>query len=208
MTHEPVFIGNLPDDLHCLQACMRMVCETAGRPISWQEADDMAAFQEGLYTWPARSIIELNNRFPGTRHLTDFDYDRFCREGRAYLLSYFHGDTAWVDDQETHASPGFEKEMRDAQRMIKAQLVERRNPSASDWKDILATHYVIAFVDSGVLHERERGIGHSVLLYGVDGGDLLLHDPGLPPRPSVRIPVERFMKAYRNGATIIPLPNK
>ncbi|TAK04719.1 hypothetical protein EPO33_01855 [Patescibacteria group bacterium] len=208
MAREPIFIGNLSDDLHCLQACIRMFGETIGRPISWAEADAITGFQKDLYTWPARSIIELNTLFPGTRYWTDFDYGRFCREGRAYLLSYFHGDVAWVDDQEAHASPGFEKEMRDAQRMVEAQLVERRNPSASDWKDILAAHYVIAFVDSGVLHERERGIGHSVLLYGVDGGELLLHDPGLPPRPSVRVPVERFMKAYRNGATVIPLPNR
>ncbi len=208
MSREPVFIANLPDDLHCLQACIRMVCEALGHPISWAEADAITGFQEGRYTWPASSIIELHKLFPGTRYWTDFDYGRFCLEAREYLLEYFHGDVAWVNDQEVHATPGFEKEIREARSMLEAGLIEQQNPTASDWSNMLKSHYVIAFVDSGVLHGKGPNVGHSVLLYGVDDDHLLIHDPGLPAQKAARVPLDRFMKAYRNSATVIPVSSK
>lgn len=202
--HEPIFYANLPDDLHCSQACIRMVCEALGKPLSWDEADVLTGFRPGFYTWPPKSIVGLNRLFPGTRYLTDFDYECFLKKGRAYLLEYYHGDTAWVDDQEKHASPQFQQEHLEAKEMLEAELLVKENLTAVTLKDAVEKNLLIAFVHFGLLHGVDNNAGHAIFIYHVEGDEILFHDPGLPPRPAQRVSIDHFMKAYRNGATLIP----
>jgi len=47
---EPYFYSNFPDDLHCLQAALKMTLDTVGKPISWEEADSAVGFVPDLYS--------------------------------------------------------------------------------------------------------------------------------------------------------------
>ncbi|MEK7632670.1 MAG: hypothetical protein AAB473_02670 [Patescibacteria group bacterium] len=201
---EPAFYSNLPDDLHCSQACIRMVCEALGKQISWEEANAITGFTPGLYTWPPRSIINLNGMFPGTKYWTNFDYHQFVKNSHEYLLEYYRGNEKWVADQEAHATPGFEREHKDAQEMIDAGLLAIQALSAEQMRVMLQEYFIIAFVHFGILHGVDNNAGHAILVYDIQGDEVTFHDPGLPPRPGHRVSIDHFMKAYQNGATLVP----
>ncbi|MFC1626012.1 hypothetical protein ACFL1Q_03155 [Patescibacteria group bacterium] len=39
-------------------------------------------------------------------------------------------------------------------------------------------------------------MGHSVLVFDIDDKHVHLHDPGLPPRKNLKIPKDKFLKAW------------
>lgn len=181
-----------------------MACETLGYKITWEEAENLTGFDKGFYTWPPKTVIELNKIFPGVKEWSDFNYSRWFSEHDEYFSEYYHHDTAWIQDQKAHASPNFNKEIKNAQEMITSGLLINKNLTIDDWRLLLNKNIIIAFVHFGLLHNIDNPSGHAVLVYAIDDRYITLHDPGLPPIPKARIPISQFFKAYRNLAIIIP----
>lgn len=198
----PVFIPNTPDNLHCTQACLMMVMNDLGRPITLKEAERMTDFSPDLYTWVPRMMVELQKHAPGVEVWDDMDYQRFAAEGEEFFRAYV-GNEAWFQMQKRFASPGFAKERAAARDMQHVKQVLQK-PSLDEFVTRAADHLAMVMVDSGTLSGKANNHSHFILVYGYENGVFTAHDPGLPPREARRIPEQVLMDAYAGCAVYVP----
>ena len=88
LNYDAPFIGNTPDDQHCLQAAHMMIAKffIPDFKISWEEWDQLTGYEEGKGTWASTGLLWFRNQDFEVEHWSLFDYAAFIREGRDYLL--------------------------------------------------------------------------------------------------------------------------
>jgi hypothetical protein len=195
-SQEPTFCRN-PDNVHCLQACVKMILETA--VVSGYEEfdalDRLTGKRNGLWTWPACTLVEMKNLGFEVRYVTDFDYDRFSREGESYLYEWYSPSEA--KSQVQHSDVPYEQGMA-------ATLVEHITMSSgADFNtasELLSEGFLlIANVNWKALYDRIGYTGHYVLVYRIDDGSVTYHDPGKPARPSHTKSFLEFDRGWQEG---------
>jgi len=189
------FYSNTPDDTHCFQAVIRMVLKyfLPKQEYSWKQLEKMTAKKKDLWTWPMQGLMNLKKIGFDVINMEDFNYGRFSREGNKYLIEKFGKEVG--ESQIKHSD--ILQERRIAKEFVKVFGEETTLPAITDIKKLLRKGYlVVCNVNSKALDDKGGYTGHFVLVFGFDGENLYLHDPGLPPRKNRKVPIKRFIKAW------------
>jgi len=208
MTGPPPFFGNKKDNNHCIQGALLIVLNALGYNKGWRFVEDLTHYEDGLWTWCATAAAGMNDIVPGTRIYSNLDYVQFASRGEEFFREHNRGRPEWFNIQREHASPGFSKEQRAAAVLVAAGNFEHRQLTLADVEQLVINHLLIALVDSGLLVGQGESFAHFVVVYASEGDHFVLHDPGLPPRPKLRVQKSTFMTAFQNELIAVPREEK
>jgi hypothetical protein len=125
--------------------------------------------------------------------ISDFDYERFVREGFDYLEEWSGKEVA--SNQQRNSN--LEQERALLRNLDGAVQIRKQIPTRTDLKEILASGgLAICNVNSWVLVEQSGYSGHFVVVIGDQPQGIRLHDPGLPPRENMIVSWGRFDRAW------------
>ena len=194
MSKAVPFIPN-SDDLHCMQAAFMMILKYF-KPefeINWDEWSNLTGFEKDKGTWPIAGLVWFNEHGFEVKHIEDFNFEAFAKDGESYLKNRFPGEGgAWAIEHTNIAA-----EQARAKKLIKTNINENRNPSISDIKSYLDQGYLVrAHVNSRKLSGREGYFGHEVVVFGYDDSGFTVHDPGPPALRNRKIDFISFENAW------------
>jgi hypothetical protein len=202
---EPLFIYDISGD-RCLQTCMAMVIWSSRKLVTDDYINQATLYEPGknsqnsLATVALKKILQRNVRL-----YTRLDFARYAREGAVYLEAAYSSE--WLEHQRQFSSPGFQKEQRAAQVLVKVGAWEQSD-LAPDLIDTLlrSNHILIVSIDAGQLYELKQPSAHSVLVYGVARNKYVYHDPWYENGHGIKVPKDIFAAAVRTH--IIAIPNQ
>jgi hypothetical protein len=175
----PPFIAN-PDAHRCLPAALLMALRglRADRGVSLDDLDRLTARRPHEGTWTHAAYLALA-AFPGAqaRAIDPFDYARFAAEPLLTVLDAFPMPVAetLANGFDLVAAAALARRLLDEQPLP----IARRCPTLSDVDALLDDGWwLIANVNAAAIDGSPGRIGHSVLVHGRGGGDLIAHDPG------------------------------
>lgn len=189
------FFSNTKDDTHCFQASLKMALAYfwPKRRFSWQELDRISKKVKGLWTWPLAALIWCAKNEMEVRSIETFDYPDFIKKGGKYLIETFGEEMGKA--QIGHSD--IDQERRVSKDFIKYVRTEKRTPSLQDIKNLIREGFLIVCnVNARVLSREPGYAGHFVVIVGLRGDHIILHDPGLPPLKNRRVTRYRFEKAW------------
>lgn len=147
---------------------------------------------KGKGTWFFPMYLELNKLGFDIREIYEFNYQRFLEEGENYFYKTFPKEQAeWY----LHNS-----NLMDVKDYIKDSLMvishENRKAKLKDFEGLLSEGYLLISDINYYALQQKPGYGsHAVVIYGFDNDNFYLHDPGLPPRKSLKVSKKLFQKA-------------
>lgn len=187
------FYPNTKDDTHCVQACFRSILKYfLHKDFSFKELDKMTKKTKGKGTWFFPMYLELNKLGFDIREIYEFDYQRLLEEGENYLYKTFpKKQVEWYLNNSN---------LMDVKDYIKDALkvIERENRKASlkDFEDLLSKGYLlISDVNYYALQQKPGYGSHAVVVYGYEADNFYLHDPGLPPKESLKVSKKLLQEA-------------
>jgi hypothetical protein len=192
--HIP-FFPNTGDGTHCFQAALRMALAVVipGRAFSMEELDLISQKQPGMWTWPTAAMFWLLKEGVSLKLIEEFDYTAFAERGEAYLVERFGEEVARA--QAEHSDIDREREI--ARRFAAMAPIEQRVPGINDLcKQVERGAVVIVNLNAAELSGQEGYSGHFVVICEVREKSVVLHDPGLPPRPHLEVPWTAFLAAW------------
>ncbi|HKZ45176.1 MAG TPA: hypothetical protein VJ343_00555 [archaeon] len=190
------FYPNTKDDTHCYQACMKMILKKIfpKRNFSYKKLEKLFNKPKGKYSWVPSAVFNLNKMGLKAKLITTFDYRKFARNGYVYLRSHYPKELADV----LIKMSDIESEMKNAKRMLKYNLYEKRKTSMKGIDRLFKEGWlIIPHVNYHTLSNKKGYAGHAVLIIGITRAYVHLHDPGLPPRPNRKVSKKTFLKALR-----------
>jgi hypothetical protein len=194
------FIGNTSGDKQCLQACYAMVREFFEPDLSipWDEWGEITGYLPGKGTWSMAGLMWFKEHGYEVVHMARFDYGAFAARGSEYLVEALGEEVAQWELENSD----LELERRRALQFLSAQAWLQRAPALEDIKRFLSRGYLVkCLVNMKALNGASGYLGHAVIVKGYDDDHLILHDPGLPPRPERRVAVTDFERAWVDPAT-------
>jgi hypothetical protein len=144
----------------------------------------------------------IAQRIEGVQLITELDYSQFAKEGTPYLERVWAPE--WLTLQRARASEGFEKERRAVLSFLEKGTCVTKKLTFDELFALVKTNLCIAMVRVHELYQNRKEGSHFVVLYGNDGDNIWLHDPGRPPARSQRISRARVFSAY--GLELISIP--
>ncbi|MBL8158834.1 peptidase C39 family protein [Candidatus Saccharibacteria bacterium] len=189
------FISNAPDDLHCLQAAYGMIRQFF--EPEWQfdleEWSQLTGFEPGHGSCSSVGLLWFHNNGYDVQHITKYDYRRFVAEGNDYQYEAIGREAA--DWEAEHFNMDLERER--AARMVATGMWQHRAPGFEDIKLYLERGYIMkCLVNLNELNDKPGYLGHAVVVIGYSEDTLIIHDPGLPPRPSRMVSFDKFLAAW------------
>lgn len=189
------FYSNTPDNIHCVQASMKMVQEyfQPELKLSFDEWDKITCHKPGLWTWTMAGLMWFKKKGYEVIDIEYFDYKRFSEEGEKYILDFAGEEVGMTQikysdiPQEIEISKDFVKEVRP----------EVRIPTLKDVRSFLKDGFlVICAVNAHALYKEAGYSGHVVVVKGCTDSSLILHDPGLPPNEDFEVSDNVFFSAW------------
>lgn len=163
------------------------------KEYSWEELDKLTAKKEGLWTWPLAALIRLRSMGFEVVNIERFDYDRFGKEGEAYLYEFYGDEVGMAQSQ--HSDLPHEQQW--AKAFTKNVSTQTRSPTIDDIKKFVQNGWVvITNINARKLNQKRGYAGHFVVIVGYDEDKIIIHDPGLPPLENRAVPVETFERAW------------
>jgi hypothetical protein len=184
-----------PDNTHCFQAVLRMTLKhyLPDQDFTWRELEEITAKVQGLWTWPMTGELWLHDQGFELKIAEPFDYQKFVKEGPAYLVELFGEEVG--NEQIKHSN--IAQEIQYAKRLIEKGLTENRIPTIPEIMRLLDEGYlIICNVNSRRLNNKGGYAGHFVLLTSYENEGLILHDPGPPGYADRRVSTADFEQAW------------
>lgn len=196
---EPPFYPNLPDESHCLEACVKMIIEAIPpfTKLDYQELDELTGKNSLTvrYSWPLKLYLELSRIGYEVSVIECFDYKAFVDDPEKYLIDNY-GEEVGRDQIE---NSDLANETFYAQKLIESKTVNLINkvPEFQDLFDTISNgSLVICNVNQKILQGDEGYIGHAIVIYGFDKDILYVHNPGPPYMPNQDLDIALFDKAW------------
>lgn len=191
------FYANTDNNMRCMLACYRSILKYfTDREYSWDELDELTGFRENKAAWTIEALVKLHKQGFEIKLIEPFDYRRYLAEGESYLPEVLTPTQAeW---QLQHSN------IREMKQFI-PEFLEQIDytcsmPTLADIDALLENGFLVTVVlDSRTLNDEQGYVAHMVLIYDRDGDVYMVHDPGLPPRPSRRVTRDRLWKAMGQG---------
>jgi hypothetical protein len=195
--NEVPFFANTVDDIHCVQACFKIILKyfLPDRDFSYLQLDRMSQRQPRKGTWWPPMLLELQKLGLKVKCIEGFNYQAFYRQGEEYVrqiypeptLRYYLQDSNLMDIK--GLIPNF----------LKKVDVKDRPATLQDLRALLENGWLVAVdLNAAVLNDLKTAdyVGHMVVVVAIDQNNIWLHDPGLPPRPNRKISLHKFTKAW------------
>ncbi len=189
------FYPNTGDGTHCFQAALRMALGyfEPDKQYSYGELDHISQKLPGKWTWPTAAMLWLMEHGYELKLVEEFDYDAFAKRGADYLMEKCGYEVAQVQIENSDIA----REQEIAAKFVQHAPLEHRVPGLSDIEQLLAGNWVvICNVNSSLLHNQPGYSGHFIVVTGVTGDEVIIHDPGLPPYESFAVIRADFEKAW------------
>lgn len=188
------FYKNTADDLHCFQAALRMVLSVyfPKKKFASTYIDKITGFSKEKYTWDTKGYLWLVKKGFELVRVSDFNYNRFSKEGEKYLKWFWRSD---VYEKQKEMSD-FKKEQRISKKLQEVSKIFSRKATVRDIEIFFNKGYtVIAYVNPRAI-DGKRGYGnHSVVIVDELPKHIVFHDPGIPPQRNRRVTKKVFQKA-------------
>lgn len=201
------FYSNSEDDLHCLQACLRMALKywLPEQEFNFGKLDRLSGNKPNKWTWDSRSMLWLLNHGFHVQKITPFDYKLFAADGKNYLQRLWNPEVYKRQDEMSN----LRNEQALAKRLKKDTKMRfiRRSPRTSDLSKLLNDGYVlIAHINPRVLDNLPGYSNHSVVITGLEPKEVVFHDPGLPAEKYRHVARNKFDQALKELLAIkLPL---
>jgi len=189
------FFPNTGDGTHCFQAAMKMALAVLmpDRAFTYDELDHISQKLPGKWTWPTAAMIWMLDNGLDTELVENFDYEEFALRGSEYLLSRYGEEVGRAQIEHSDV----EREMEFARRFVQLGRIIQRPPDLSDLDSRIRDGSVlIVNLNAAALNRVPGYSGHFVVICDVGTDSIRIHDPGLPPRPGLIVPVDRFERAW------------
>ena len=125
--------------------------------------------------------------------IEDFDYADFAARGGEYLIERYGEEVgrSQIDHSDVELERGISR------RFAGMAPIERRIADIGDLRNELARGaVVIVNINAAPLYGTEGYSGHFVVVCDIGDDWIEIHDPGMPPKPNLRVPLERFTAAW------------
>lgn len=189
------FYSNTEDNTHCFQAGLRMVMKYfwPEEEYTWDELDRITAKVEGLWTWPTAGILWLLNRGMEVQMIDPADYKAFVQRGGDYLIELYGKEVGEEQIKQSDIS----QEQKLVEELLRKIKIVKKIPQVEDIKKLLEKDYLVACnVNACTLDGVQGYVGHFVIVKGYQDNNLIMHDPGLPPRPNRVVNFVTFEEAW------------
>jgi hypothetical protein len=189
------FFPNTDDGTHCFQAAIKMALSylLPNRELSYDFLDKVSKKKPGKWTWPTAAIFWMIGEGLTVRLVEEFDYSSFAKKGYDYLVDRY-GEAVAKAQRDNSDLP---EEAKLASKFRSKDIVEYRSPTIADVeKEIKKGRVVIVNLNAQGLYGLDGYSGHFVVICDVERDGVTLHDPGLPPRPSLRVKYAEFERAW------------
>lgn len=189
------FFPNLPDGTHCYQAALKMVLTYfEEKEWSYSELDQLSGKLEGKWTWPTASFIWLMKNGFELKLIEEFSYEKFASRGKDYLIDKCGLEVANAQE----GNSDLKREQKLAKKFVAAGgKVDYRIP---DWKDLEKLfkdeYLIICNINANSLYQFPGYSGHFIVPIAINPEDIVIHDPGLPPSPSLKVNKITFEQAW------------
>jgi hypothetical protein len=190
----PPFLAN-PDEAHCFQCVIGMILarDFPERSVSFEELVRFTGKKPGMWTWPARGLIEMQKLGYNILIWEEFSYQELAVRGGAYLLERFGVEKGQA--QIDHCDLAYE--MANARELEAVVNARRGLPGWEDMAQLVREGYlVVCNVNSRALNGEPGYNGHFVLIYRIDEDRMELHDPGPPAVESRTVMRSKFLRAW------------
>jgi len=205
------FIPNSDDDMHCVNADFRMVYRYFfNEDFTWEEIDKLTKAIPGKATWTFIGEMEFAKKGLNIRNIEPLDYNRLHTEGTEYLQKTFGDKTANYYIEKSNIS----SVIKYIPEYIKTVEHETRKAPLDEIIQLLKDDCLIgAEINSRILNDKPGFSLHFVLLYGFDGENIILHDPGFPAIKARKVTLKMFDKCYNfeganGGITVFTKPKQ
>jgi len=200
MITNPVktFQSNLPDDNHCLQACVMMLANTLGqRHLTMAETETMTGFQFGALTWPYRAMAALAALGFEIRWIEVMDAALFTTDAIRAVGAHLEGDPATLErafrDTDIRAEQDVVRGVLEHDRVMFMQ----RRPTFDDiHAELSAGGLVLCGVNGRRLYGKPGWHGHFVIVDAIDDNSVRVQNPGLPPEQNRTMSLADFEDAW------------
>lgn len=200
MNYIVPFVPNTDDGLHCFQSSLLMIAKFF-KPdfnIAWSEWSDITGYEEGKGTWASAGLLWFIQNGFEVRHISLFDYAAFIESGGDYLTSEYGAKVAeW---QIEHSNLPLEQER--SKKLLATNIVEYREPTIEDILRFLDEGWLVrCLVNSRRLNRKDGYFGHSIIVSGYEGDNIIIQDPGLPPVKNRKVSFADFENAWADPNT-------
>ncbi len=189
------FFPNTGDGTHCFQAAMKMALAVLmpERTFTYDELDRISQKLPGKWTWPTAAMIWMLDNGLDPELVENFDYEEFALRGGEYLLARYGEEVGRAQIEHSDV----EREMKFARHFVEFGRIIQKAPDLSDLVSRIADGAVlIVNINACALNQEPGYSGHFVVICDVEKNSIKIHDPGLPPRPGLIVPVDRFERAW------------
>jgi len=163
------------------------------RKFSYDELDEISKKLPGKWTWPTSAMLWMIEQGLSIKLIEDFDYRDFAQRGGEYLVERYGEEVGRA--QIEHSDVEIERDI--SRRFAEVAPIEQRVPDFDDLqREMDLGAVVIVNINAAPLCGVEGYSGHFVALCDIGKDWVELHDPGLPPRPNLRVPREQFLAAW------------
>ena len=165
---------------------------------TFAELNKLSQKLTGKWTWPTASLLWLLGHGYEIKLIETFSYEEFGKKGKEYLIEAYGQEVANAQE----ANSDLAREQKLAAQFVRhtpvaCQALACQIPDWNDLKKLFADNYIIICnINACQLHRRPGYSGHFVVIEDVKNNFITLHDPGLPPSPSVTVAKKIFEKAW------------
>jgi hypothetical protein len=189
------FFPNEPDDVHCLQCCVRMILTAeTGQSMLLAKAEAMTGFEAGKATWQYDTLLEFSKLGYEVMNIESLDQERLSRDPKAAVTAEF-GEELW---QFMERTSNIERARQSLIQCLKSPLItlEQNVPTLDRLADLIDQGWwLIANVNAKQLDGNEGYEGHSILVEEV-GENVLVQNPGLPAIQNQIVSQKDFIAAW------------
>jgi len=189
------FFPNTGDGTHCFQAAMKMAFAVLmpKRTFTDEELDRISQKLPGKWTWPTAAMLWMLDNGLDVELVENFDYGKFVQAGADYLIERYGEEVGRAQVENSDV----EREREFARLFAGHNRVTQRTPHLADLKSrINKGSVLIVNLNAATLNNEPGYSGHFVVICDVMKDSVRLHDPGLPPRRNLVVPIERFEQAW------------
>ena len=174
--------------------------------------DKISGKLSGKWTWPTLSMLWLLENGYEIKLVEEFDYLAFGKRGKEYLVEKRGEEVATAQEKNSDLA----REQKLALEFYQKGKVEFRSPAWEELQNLLSAGYLLVLnVNAALLHGQRGYSGHFVVPVAVSDNEMTLHDPGLPPTPSLKSSRAVFEAAWgyptpheKNLLAVKPYPSK
>jgi len=193
------FFSNLPDDMHCMQSCMRMALKYyfPDKDFSFEQIDALIGLgKRKLWSTPVQAVVAFDDFGLNTKCYAAGDFEKYLREGVNYIKKNYKNWKTILKHIDVNLDMKFIREA------LKRKLLEMKKLQFDEIESFFKKGNIIMLaINTNVFKGKKGYVGHFVLITDIGNDYVEFHDPGLPPIPRRRESKDNFIQSWYDHDT-------